>query len=192
MAGHVVKRGANSWRLHAFVGLDARGRRRGDATKTVHGTKREADRALAAFVNEVSRDRTATAAAEPVTVMEVLNELARRQGADARAGYGRPLQDRLQAHRAGNRVDEGRPAPACRRRGPLLVDAGQGPVRRFDPQGGPLGAPPVAGLGAPARLQAMIATDSVGLPPLNERKVEPPASLTPGSTTSATTRRQPC
>jgi hypothetical protein len=41
--GHKVHRGPNTWRLHAFVGVDSKGKRR-YATKTVHGTKREAGR----------------------------------------------------------------------------------------------------------------------------------------------------
>jgi integrase len=72
VAGHITKRGESAWRLHAYIGRDENGRRR-YATKTVHGTKREADRALAAFVTDVGRDRSATAASEPMTVSQVLN-----------------------------------------------------------------------------------------------------------------------
>jgi hypothetical protein len=71
MAGHIQQRGETSWRLHAFIGRDANGRKR-YATKTVHGTKREADRALAALVTEVSRDRSASAAERSMTVPQVL------------------------------------------------------------------------------------------------------------------------
>lgn len=57
------QRGDTTWRLHAFIGRDAGGRRR-YATKTFHGTKRQASRALAAFVTEVSNRPTAVEGAE--------------------------------------------------------------------------------------------------------------------------------
>ncbi len=73
MAGHIQQRGETTWRLHAFVGRDANGNRR-YVSKTVHGTKREADRALSAFVTETNRDRSASAAAEPMTVSQVFTQ----------------------------------------------------------------------------------------------------------------------
>ena len=97
MAGHIQQRGETSWRLHAFIGRDANGRKR-HATKTVHGTKREADRALAAFVTEVSRDRSASAAAQPMTVSHVLTKVARRQVRTPVAGHRGPIQGGDQAH----------------------------------------------------------------------------------------------
>ena len=60
-------------RLHAFVGRDSNGRKR-YASKTFHGTKKEAPIALAAFVTEVARDRTTSVAAEPITVTQTLEK----------------------------------------------------------------------------------------------------------------------
>ena len=54
MTGHMRKRGANSWQLIVHLGHDERGRRR-SASKTVRGTKREAERALAELVTKVTR-----------------------------------------------------------------------------------------------------------------------------------------
>jgi integrase len=71
MAGHMQQRGESTWRLHAFVGQDSNGRRR-YASRTFHGTKKQASTALAAFVTETSKDRNASAAAEPMTVSQVL------------------------------------------------------------------------------------------------------------------------
>jgi integrase len=71
MPGHMQQRGPTTWRMHAYIGRDARGRRR-YASKTFHGTKRQASTALAAFVTEISRDREATAAAESISVLQVL------------------------------------------------------------------------------------------------------------------------
>lgn len=71
MAGHIQQRGPGSWRLHAFLGLDQAGKKR-YRSKTVHGTRREAELALAAFVTEVARDRTAEIVAHKMTVSEVL------------------------------------------------------------------------------------------------------------------------
>jgi integrase len=72
MAGHIQRRGDDSWRLHAFIGLDSRGRKR-YASMTVHGTRRQAEVALAAFVTETERDRSASAITEPMTVSQVLD-----------------------------------------------------------------------------------------------------------------------
>ena len=52
MTGHMRKRGPNSWQLIVHLGHDERGRRR-SASKTVRGTKREAELALAALVTDV-------------------------------------------------------------------------------------------------------------------------------------------
>lgn len=56
MAGHMQQRGDNSWRLHTFIGLDSGGRRR-YASNTVHGTKRQAEVALAASAIKIEGDR---------------------------------------------------------------------------------------------------------------------------------------
>ncbi len=72
MAGHIQRRGDDSWRLHAFIGQDERGRKRYES-RTVHGTRRQAELALAAFVTEVQRDRSVLAIAEPMTLSQVLS-----------------------------------------------------------------------------------------------------------------------
>jgi len=73
VAGHMQQRGKSTWRLHAFVGQDSNGRRR-YASKTFHGSKKQASIALAAFVTETAKDRNASAAAEPMSVSLVLEK----------------------------------------------------------------------------------------------------------------------
>ncbi len=73
MAGHIQQRADGSSRRNAFIGRDANNRKR-YASNTVHGTKREAELALAAFVTEVARDRSAKAIAEPITVSQILDQ----------------------------------------------------------------------------------------------------------------------
>ena len=46
MAGSIRQRGDHSWLLTAYVGWDAAAKKRRYVTETVHGTKREAERAL--------------------------------------------------------------------------------------------------------------------------------------------------
>ncbi len=72
MAGSIQQRGDRSWRLTVYVGYDTKARKRRYATKTVHGTKRDAERALAKFVTEVADGgRVATA---PISVEKVLTQ----------------------------------------------------------------------------------------------------------------------
>src|SRR5271166_3805889 len=72
MAGYIRQRGKTSWELTAYVGYDGEARKRRYATKTFQGTKRDAERALAKFVTEVSEGgRVATA---PVSVERVLKQ----------------------------------------------------------------------------------------------------------------------
>lgn len=68
MAGHLRKRG-EAWELRAYVGRDPLNGTRQYATRSFKGTKREADRALAAFVVDVERGNVA---APSVTVAELL------------------------------------------------------------------------------------------------------------------------
>jgi hypothetical protein len=58
VAGHIQQRGDSTWRLHAFIGRGSNGRKR-YTSKTFHGTKKQADVALAAFVTEVAKDKSA-------------------------------------------------------------------------------------------------------------------------------------
>jgi len=65
MAGHMQQRGDSTWRLHVVIGQDSNGKRR-YASKTFHGSKKQASTVLAAFVTETAKDRNATEAAEPM------------------------------------------------------------------------------------------------------------------------------
>ncbi len=70
MAGYIRQRGEKSWQLTVYIGYDNKARKRRYANKTVHGNKREAERALAKFVTEVTEGgRVATG---PVSVDQVL------------------------------------------------------------------------------------------------------------------------
>jgi hypothetical protein len=66
MVGHIQQRGESTWRLHAFIGQDSKGKRR-CASKTFQGSKKQASTALAAFVTETAKDRSPSSAAEPMT-----------------------------------------------------------------------------------------------------------------------------
>jgi integrase len=63
MAGHLQARGQNTWRLSVFVGRDPRTGRKRYAQRTAHGTKKEAERALARLVTEVDEGRHSASAA---------------------------------------------------------------------------------------------------------------------------------
>src|SRR4051812_33408086 len=51
MAGQVIKRGDDTWLVRVFTGRDAKGKRR-YFNKTVHGTKKEAEKYLTAKLRE--------------------------------------------------------------------------------------------------------------------------------------------
>jgi integrase len=63
VAGHLQQRGAKTWRLSVFVGRDPRTGRKRYAQRTVHGTKRDAEKALARLVTEVDEGRHSASAA---------------------------------------------------------------------------------------------------------------------------------
>lgn len=63
MQGHMQERGPKTWRLSVYVGRDSRTGRKRYAQRTVHGTKREAERALARLVTEVDEGRHSASAA---------------------------------------------------------------------------------------------------------------------------------
>ncbi|MGD0254967.1 MAG: tyrosine-type recombinase/integrase [Acidimicrobiales bacterium] len=72
MAGSIRQRGKSSWQLTVYVGYDSKARKRRYASKTVRGTKREAELALAEFVTEVAKGgRVATG---PISVEQVLTK----------------------------------------------------------------------------------------------------------------------
>jgi hypothetical protein len=60
----------------AYVGWDAAAKKRRYVTKTVHGGKRQAEKALADFVTEVNKQQHAAAAVESgaITVKQVLDQ----------------------------------------------------------------------------------------------------------------------
>jgi integrase len=172
VAGHIQQRGQNTWRLHAFLGLDQDGRKR-YRSKTFHGTKREAEVALAAFVTEVSRDRTAQLVAHKTTVSEVLAAWLEARG----------------PHLAPSTVDRYRvaikhvvpvlgPTPVSKLRSHhiedfynRLVKAGQSgsSIRKIH------WAMRQALAWAHKRgLTAIVATTDVELPPLGAREIDPP------------------
>ncbi len=70
MAGSLRRRGAGSWQLVVYRGYDARVNRRRYATRTFRGTRREAERALAAFVAEATLGKELPL--ESTSVAEVL------------------------------------------------------------------------------------------------------------------------
>jgi hypothetical protein len=63
MAGHLQERGPKTWRLSVFVGRDLRTGRKRYAQRTVHGNKKEAEKALARLVTEVDEGRHSASAA---------------------------------------------------------------------------------------------------------------------------------
>lgn len=70
MRGNLQQRGRDSWRLRVYVGRSADGRRR-YLEKTLHGSKKDAERELARLVVEVDEGRHV--ASGPVTFDELLD-----------------------------------------------------------------------------------------------------------------------
>jgi integrase len=159
---------------HTFIGLDSGGRRR-YASNTVHGTKRQAEVALAASVTEIERDRSAAAIAEPMTVSQVLTSWL---GAKSL----RLSPSTVDRYRVAIKLVE-----------PVLGSMGVARLRPHhidDLYSGLLAA---GQSGSSSRkvqwamrqslawahkrgYTAIVATNGVDLPPLGERKVDPPAS----------------
>ncbi len=63
MTGHLQERGPKTWRLSVYVGRDARTAKKRYVQRTFHGTKREAERAIARLVTEVDEGRHSASAA---------------------------------------------------------------------------------------------------------------------------------
>lgn len=174
MAGHLQARGDGAWRLHAYIGRDSAGRKR-YASRTFRGTRRQAERALAAFVTEVERDRTADSAAEVLTVSQVLSRwLASRAPAlspvtveryriafkQVEPALGTMQVRRLRPHHVEDlyaaMLAKGQSGASIRKVHWALRQSLAWAHRRG--------------------FVAIVATDGVELPPLNERKIEPPTS----------------
>src|SRR4051795_4321279 len=71
MRGHLQQRSAGSWRLKVFVGRLDDGRKR-YIERTVRGTRRDAERALARLIVEVDEGRHVAAA--PMTFNELVEQ----------------------------------------------------------------------------------------------------------------------
>lgn len=56
MRGTIQKRGKDSWRVRAYIGRDTAGKKR-YASRTIHGTQREAEQALSRLLVEVDEGR---------------------------------------------------------------------------------------------------------------------------------------
>ena len=174
MAGHVQRRGDDSWRLHAFIGLDSRGHKR-YASKTVHGTKRQAEIALAAFVTETKRDRSAAAITEPMTVSQVLSSWL-----EARSSRLSPST--VDRYRVAIKLID--PATSSMRVARLRPYHVEDLYRRLSAAGQSGSSVRKVHWALRQSLAwahkrgytAIVATDGIELPPLGERRVEPPAS----------------
>jgi integrase len=70
MRGHLQQRSRDTWRLKVYVGRSADGKRR-YLERTVHGSRREAERELVRLVAEVDEGRHVASA--PMTVGELLD-----------------------------------------------------------------------------------------------------------------------
>ena len=173
MTGYMRKRGESSWQLIVHVGADAEGRKR-YTSKTVHGTKRQAQRALAEFVTEVTKG--GVVATEPLSVEQVAR------------GWLKAKAPRLSPSTV-NRYEV-----AIKHIVPAIGKIPVARLRTRDVENfyGDLLAQGQSGSSirkvhwamrqslAWAKRQgyvATLATDGVELPPLGERKLEPPPSL---------------
>ena len=173
MAGSLRQRGRNSWELTVYIGYDTKAKKRRYATKTVQGTKREAERALAKFVTEVSSSgRVATG---PISVEQVLTKwLAARKAQLAASTVdryevaiklipdaikGMPVS-KLRAHHIEDLYSElvasGQSGSSVRKLHWAMRGAMEWAYKRSH--------------------TGLIATDGVDLPPLGARKISPPSS----------------
>lgn len=174
MPGHMQQRGPSSWRLHAFVGKDSNGRKR-YSSQTFHGTKKEAAAALAAFVTEVAKDRTASSPAEPITVAQTLSkwlDSRRAQLSPATTDRYRVAIKHVEPVIGSVRVARLRPHHIEDLYGALVAEGQSGSsIRKVH------WALRQSLAWAHRRgYVSTIATDGVELPPLGAREMEPPSS----------------
>jgi hypothetical protein len=151
MPGPLQQRRPSTWRLHAFMGKDSNGRKR-YASRTFHGTKKEAGLALVTFVTEVAKDKSTSSAAEPMTVSQMLDKWLgsrKAQLSPATTDRYRVAIKHIEPVLGTMRVARLRPNHIEDFYSALVAEGQSGPSIRK----GPLGAPPISGLGAPARLQ---------------------------------------
>ncbi len=178
MAGSMRQRGENSWLLTAYVGWDATAKKRRYVTMTVHGGKRQAEKALADFVSEVNKQQHAAAAVESgtLTVKQVLDQWleARRQVLSPStvdryqvaikhvesAAIGKLTVAKLRPHHVedlySDLLAKGQSGSSIRKVHWAMRQSLAWAYRRG--------------------YTVLIATDGIELPPLGEHKVSPPAS----------------
>lgn len=171
MAGSIRRRSQNSWQLTVYVGYDSKARKRRYASKTVRGSKREAERALAKFLTEVTEGGLIPTG--PVCVEKVLTDWLEARTAQLspsttdryrvamklipREVKGMPVA-RLRAHHIedlyADLAASGQSGSSIRK----LHWAFRGALARAHKRG----------------LTGLVATDGVELPPLNARRINPP------------------
>jgi integrase len=171
MAGYLRQRGENSWQLTVYVGYDRKARKRRYASKTIRGTKREAERALARFLTEVTEGGLVPTG--PVSVEKVLTDWL-----DARTAQLSPsTTDRYRV--AMNLIPEDlKKMPAAKLRAHHIEDL-YAELVADGQSGSSIRKLHWALRGALARahkrgLTGLVATEGVDLPPLNARRINPP------------------
>lgn len=178
MAGSMRRRGESSWLLTTYVGWDPISKKRRYVTRTVHGTKRQAEKSLADFVSEMNKQQRAAAAVESasLSVKAVLDQWlqARRQVLSP------STVDRYQVaikHVASSLVGN---LPVAKLRPHHIEDLYTDLLTKGQ-SGSSIRKVHWAMRQALAWAHRrgyciIIATDGIELPPLGERKVSPPAS----------------
>ena len=78
MSGHIQPRGPDSWRLHVFAGRDPETGKQRFVYRTVHGTKRDAERELRKLAVEVDEGKHSFARASFGDLCERWYEVASR------------------------------------------------------------------------------------------------------------------
>ncbi|HVW32424.1 MAG TPA: site-specific integrase [Acidimicrobiia bacterium] len=111
MRGHITRRG-DAWRIHIYVGLDADTGKRRYVTRTVRGSRREAETVCAALVADASRGRFGDRSSG--TVGELLEQWMAHIEADAApstmAGYRVYLRNWILPHLGEKKLDRLGPA----------------------------------------------------------------------------------
>ena len=111
MRGHVSRRG-DAWRVHVYLGLDARSGKQRYLTRTLRGTKREAEALCAQLVAEASRgDHGDTAAGTLADLVERwLEHITPNVSPSTLAGYDVYLRKHILPALGAKRIDRLRPA----------------------------------------------------------------------------------
>ena len=149
VSGHLRKRGADSWQLIVCNGFDSNGRRQ-YGRKTFHGTKKQAERELAAFVSKRARARRTLSPRVGHSFRP--RRVARAPVGPARTRNSRPVPRRDQTRASGAREHAGCALEDASHRGLLRPVAARGSFGRVDTQD-PLGHAAVAGMGQAPRVR---------------------------------------